>query len=118
MANEPKPTIPVNAAAEATADATLTDIADAIVSVRRDEGTAALPSLRGMLRQLFAAAPALLRALAAVEWSGHDEWPECPECPECRWSKDVHSRNCPLDAALTAAGLATQEQRDAARRST
>lgn len=106
MANEAKLTILLKAAAgvEATADATL------------DEGTVALPSLRGMLRQLFAAAPTLLRALVAVEWSGDLEW---PECPECRRSKGggAHRLDCRLDAALTAAGLETQEQRDAVRRS-
>lgn len=46
------------------------------------------------------AEPALVRALLKVEWGD-----------------EGHAAGCPVDAALTAAGLATQEQRNEARAS-
>ena len=63
--------------------------------------------------RLAAAAPALVRALLVVEWAGQGR-AGCAECGECRI--DPHDRECPVDIALTAAGLATQVERDKARR--
>ena len=70
--------------------------------------------------RLAAAAPALVRALLMVEWGGLDrDYYDTDElivvCPCCE-EPARHARDCELDAALTAAGLATQEERDAARR--
>jgi hypothetical protein len=67
--------------------------------------------------RLAAAAPALLRELLKVEWScGHHD-DSCPRCWfEIDAGREIHAPGCSLDAALTAAGLETQEQRDEARR--
>lgn len=72
--------------------------------------------------RLIAAAPTLVRALLAVEWSGGTIG-RIHHCPACRGADrhclDYESERiadaCPLDAALTAAGLDTAEKRDAAR---
>lgn len=73
--------------------------------------------------QLAAAAPALVRALLAVEWKederrpGHDGR-TCPACLGRQWtdgSPARHDADCPVDAALRQAGLETQAERDAAR---
>lgn len=74
--------------------------------------------------QLIAAAPALVRALLAVEWTeqvreGGACWRECPGCrsDKRQLTKDGrgHAADCPIDAALTAADLPTQKERDEAR---
>lgn len=75
--------------------------------------------------KLASAAPEMCRALAALEWGGTSPLEEqcCPACgrlgPE---ERDYDERgflgqhdDCALDAALTKAGLDTQEKRDAAR---
>lgn len=59
---------------------------------------------------LIAAAPALARALCRVEWPGG----YCGECESERFYGG-HAPDCPLDAALTAAGL-TAEDREEVRR--
>jgi hypothetical protein len=67
---------------------------------------------------IVAAAPDMCRALLAVERIAADDKPRCPFC----WCSskerggDGHDDECVLDLALTKAGLATQEQRDAARK--
>ena len=61
-------------------------------------------------RDLAAAAPALARALCRVEWPGG----YCGECESERFYGG-HAPDCPLDAALTAAGL-TAEDREEVRR--
>jgi hypothetical protein len=72
--------------------------------------------------QLIAAAPALVRALLACEWA-YVEWDEgsCgPQCQGCSSNQPTmyakHDPCCPVDAALTAAGLPDQASRDEARR--
>lgn len=84
-------------------------------------------------RRLIAAAPQLARALALVEWQAREDLSDynseeqvCPECGHpptavtVRYSGRIifggHAEGCSLDAALTAAGLVTQEQREEARR--
>jgi len=78
----------------------------------------------------IAAAPNMLRALLAVEWAAISIG-ACESCPICNqwregtaaWASrnkealapQTHDAGCILDAALTKAGLVTQEQRDAAR---
>ena len=72
------------------------------------------------MADLIAAAPALVRALLEVEWEGHESYPCCPSC-KCGSRLTDEGREalchgeCELDAALTAAGLPTQAERDAAR---
>jgi hypothetical protein len=66
---------------------------------------------------LASAAPTLVRALLAVEW--HRTF--CPACRGQRFDEHAnpdggHDYPCTTDEALTAAGLATQAQRDEARR--
>jgi hypothetical protein len=82
---------------------------------------------RESVAALAAAAPALVRALLSVEWEGYDRDRSSSCCPECGnefewghvdptkypWPK--HTSECVVDAALTAAGLDTQEKRVAAR---
>jgi hypothetical protein len=70
---------------------------------------------------LAAAAPALVRALLAVEW-GHETDRFAKTCPECAgrvyrddWSEPRHDACCPLNAALAAAGFPDQASRDVAR---
>jgi hypothetical protein len=84
-------------------------------------------------QQLAAAAPALVRALLATEWSGgrpiYDIYrpdPPAPtldrHCPVCGRPRDggphrtaamsPKKGDCSVDAALTAAGLPTQALRD------
>lgn len=73
--------------------------------------------------QPIMAAPPLaraVRALLAVEWGGEVTGkPACPACAGYRrdpgWPALVGHEECPLDAALTEAGLADQAARDAAR---
>lgn len=81
---------------------------------------------------LAAAAPDMCRALLAVEWAGTCNSHEvmCYEphaiCPKCGGAdphesfvhpdEAGHHHDCTFDAALTKAGLATQEQRAAARK--
>jgi hypothetical protein len=76
--------------------------------------------------RLAAAAPALVRALLAVEWisvacSEHNEYLCGAQCGADWDRREVwnssrrHRAGCALEAALTAAGLATQAERDAAR---
>jgi hypothetical protein len=58
--------------------------------------------------RLIAAAPAMARALAMVEWEGwndHDECPYCGEVPQLG-----HGPACVLDAALTQAGLSPADR--------
>ena len=58
---------------------------------------------------LIAAAPALARALCRVEWSsGH-----CEGCGQ--GSRYWHLADCPLDAALTAAGLSEKDREEVRR---
>lgn len=68
---------------------------------------------------LAALAPALVRVLLDVEWPYSCNWAaDCPYsyCPSCdRDNEQGHGKSCPLDAALTLAGLPTKESRDAAR---
>lgn len=63
--------------------------------------------------KLVAAAPDMCRALLAVEW-GKTILGYCHACS--RNSEWPHASGCPVDAALTKCGLATQEQRDEARK--
>jgi hypothetical protein len=74
--------------------------------------------------RLAAAAPALVRALLSVEWIDRVErnegWIECPACKggalfTPTGGLGVHTPACPVDAALTAAGLPDQASRNAAR---
>lgn len=70
------------------------------------------------LARLIAAAPQLARALALAEMA--DGYFVCPVC-DGSFSDPNPSRvtkhfDCPLDAALTAAGLDTAEKREEARR--
>ena len=68
--------------------------------------------------RIIAAAPALARALCRVEWLGSADGPGCPWClSEQGLSPHLsqHAADCPLDAALTAAGL-TAEDREEVRR--
>lgn len=74
--------------------------------------------------ELAAAAPALVRALLAVEWAeyeysvddgdGYMDSITREQCPACG-DRQVHEATCSLDAALKAAGLPDQASRDAAR---
>jgi len=77
--------------------------------------------------RLCASAPALVRALLAVEWTGDEgDWgPCCGLCGELKpgppngeqtWPTGLHLTTCDLDAALTAAGFTDQASRDEARR--
>lgn len=65
--------------------------------------------------RLAAAAPALVRALLAIEFHkrrpGNLDGETCHHCFRARG----HGIDCPVDAALTAAGLADLSSRDAAR---
>jgi hypothetical protein len=76
---------------------------------------------------LAAAAPALVRALLAVEWGGYDRdmstgaCPDCPalDSPEPNKKHDAgwrHGAGCLVDNALTAAGFPDQASRDEARK--
>ena len=74
--------------------------------------------------RMCAAAPALVRALLAVEWRGVQVG-NVHHCPGCRGAerhgRDYDGENigdgaCQLDAALTLAGFPTQASRDEARR--
>lgn len=68
----------------------------------------------------IAAAPDMCRALLAAEWGGHDAdyGAHCPACGAITQfsGANEHDAGCTLDAALTKAGLDTQEKRDAARK--
>jgi hypothetical protein len=73
-------------------------------------------------RKVRDAAQELLRALLNAEWA-FVEWdevsvgPECMGCDNgpCLTSPRSHVPGCPIDAALTLAGLPDQASRDAAR---
>ena len=75
--------------------------------------------------QIAMAAPDMCRVLLAVEWQGSrlpkqsyrgPAWAErCCACCE-NTSGEGHEPLCHIDAALTKCGLATQEQRDEARK--
>jgi len=65
--------------------------------------------------RLAAAAPALVRALLAVEWDDYEGCPCCPSCNEARDGNGHDSGACPVDAALTRAGFPDAASRDAAR---
>jgi hypothetical protein len=57
----------------------------------------------------------LCRALLTVEWA--DLACASPNhCAGCWKGEWVHASDCPVDAALTAAGFETKEKRDAARK--
>ena len=61
----------------------------------------------------------LTRALLAAEIpSSSAKWPRHPRWHRrcCGLSHGAHAANCIVDAALAAAGLKTQEERDAKRR--
>ena len=64
--------------------------------------------------QMVSAAPNMCRALLAVEKERHSDgfW----YCAFCRMAAAAHKPDCLLDAALTKAGLDTQEKRDMARK--
>lgn len=67
---------------------------------------------------LIAAAPAMVRALLAVEWSVGDpgRYPMCQECAASQaMPGDLHMDDCAIDSALSAAGFPTQDSRIAAR---
>jgi hypothetical protein len=64
--------------------------------------------------ELAAAAPALVRALLDVEWNDFGYCWRCGEDAE-KAHPSGHEPDCPIDAALTAAGLVTQTERNAAR---
>ena len=63
---------------------------------------------------LAAAAPALARALCRVEWN---VWGDCDVlCPCCCAPRlRGHAADCPLDAALTAAGLGAEDREEVRR---
>ena len=79
-------------------------------------------------RHLAAAAPTLAQDALLTEWAGtrYDKpqmraWRVCPSCggnaPESNLPyAGLHLSNCGKDAALTALGLATQAEREAARK--
>jgi hypothetical protein len=67
--------------------------------------------------RLIAAAPALVRALLAVELTVV-RLGDIGPVSACRWSahaEAIHKPGCSVDAALTAAGLPDQASRDEAR---
>jgi hypothetical protein len=70
--------------------------------------------------QLAAAAPAMVRALLAAEYTVPGLYrPLCGACAFGRLMSDAdprHTPTCPVDQALTAAGFPDQASRDAARR--
>jgi len=52
--------------------------------------------------RLIAKAPALLAALAAVEWKGERAPGECVRCVLCRHTRDNgHASDCQIHAAIT-----------------
>jgi hypothetical protein len=60
--------------------------------------------------KFIAASPEMCRTLLSVEWCGQPNgW-----CPKCHMLTS-HLDDCPIDNALTKAGLSDQESRDAAR---
>lgn len=87
-------------------------IADVLGGSRRVENAA-----------LIAAAPALVRALLRLEWSGHNDsgrptftFPCCPACRVAAANAYVPKHHeCWLDAALTAAGFPDHASRYAGR---
>lgn len=76
--------------------------------------TAMHPGPPGCVAKLAAAAPALVRALLPLEWSGCDNWGAQGQCPECGHDID-HTKTCSIDAALVGAGFPDAASRDAAR---
>ena len=74
--------------------------------------------------RLVASAPLAVRALLVAEWCcrfvGDGTYNEysCNACSASKmWETPAsHDKDCPVDAALSAAGLETQEQRNEARR--
>lgn len=91
-----------------------------IADVRDDDG----------LGEILSAAPDMCRALLIAEWADTSGVENINMCPACfaqgplpnggSWLvKPInggHAVPCALDTALTKAGLATQEQREAARK--
>ena len=60
----------------------------------------------------------LVRALLVAEWPmvAEQYGPECQGCGNgVPWTQKVHRPGCPIDAALSAAGLPDQASRDAVR---
>lgn len=95
------------------------------VRLRREPGERVTPydldvqeqaflSLAPERARLAAWAPAMVRALLEVEW-GDPEFGCRKCCATITFDGRVHARGCDLDAALTAVGLSTQQQRDEAR---
>ena len=82
----------------------------------RDMWRAECESLRprAWAATLIAAAPALARALCRVEWN---VWGDCDVlCPCCCAPRlRGHAADCPLDAALTAAGLSAEDREEVRR---
>lgn len=69
-------------------------------------------AVRPVAAKLAEAAPLLVGALAEVEWIDG----VCPHCRRNEYlSNGHHTKGCPVDRGLSAAGLETQEQRDEAR---
>jgi hypothetical protein len=70
------------------------------------------------LTRLLVAAPALVRALLAVEWVPMTmlAYPSIMACAKCTEMRRLgHKPTCSTDAALSAAGFPDQASRDAAR---
>jgi hypothetical protein len=65
--------------------------------------------------KFIAAAPDMCRTLLAAECNFRGECGECG-CEREDFEVLVHWPDCRLDAALTRAGLTTQDERDAARK--
>jgi hypothetical protein len=103
--------------------ATATRTVTAFESEKDDKGFTLFDGQAGLASRasyedcvLAAAAPEMCRSLLMVEWGSHGH---C--CAVCHNHRDSfrsldHGDSCVLDAALTNAGLKTQEQRDAARK--
>lgn len=58
--------------------------------------------------RLIAAAPELLAAVKALEWSGEREWSDGKSGPACPWcdaaqGEDLHLPSCPVGNAIAAA---------------
>ena len=58
--------------------------------------------------RIIAAAPAMARALCLVEWTDNVRGDMCRACG--RLETEGHRNHCPLDAALTAAGLSPEDR--------
>jgi hypothetical protein len=60
--------------------------------------------------RLIAAAPDMARALVEVEWRGADVYGDIG-CPACCADYTPHAGDCPVDMALTKAGIDDAERR-------